>query len=92
MKAWRIQYYEYGVTFDKTRDASLYCKRIHDAEVIGKIFVKVATWQDWQKAVAKIRSILKTNTACGYIYYAEPGRQTETLHGQRGQRISFATP
>jgi hypothetical protein len=74
MKAWRIQYYEHGVTFDKVREASLYCERIQDAETIGKIFAKVATWQDWKKAVAAVQKSFRGKTAQGFIYAIERGQ------------------
>jgi hypothetical protein len=73
-KAWRIQYYEYGVVFEKVCEASLYCERVEDAKNVGKFFTKVATWQDWQKAVAVAQKILKEKPPQGYAYVIQQGR------------------
>jgi len=52
----------------------LYCERVEDAKNVGKFFTKVATWQDWQKAVAVAQKILKEKPPQGYAYVIQQGR------------------
>lgn len=73
-KYWRIEYCEYGKWLEQGRDACLLFQEKHDAEEIGKIFARVATWEEWQKAVNKTKKFVEAHKPKGFIHYAERGR------------------